>query len=358
MRDDFLDFLACEVEKKEKRESRKQRKRMSLQDRSQFKWTDRKKLAPQSGFEKAALGRVISVQPKISVAYEGTVLACVLPGRFKNQKSHLKTPIVVGDWVRFDPSKGLVLAIEPRSNAFSRADNLSRKREQVIAANVDRVFIVTSLALPSFKPALVDRYLIAAKKGGVMPCLVVNKCDLLDTCVEEERAHFFEYQRVCSSVGIPLIVASVKTGEGKEELFRMMQDSVSLFSGQSGAGKTSLINLVADLSLETGEMRLKTKKGSHTTTAASLIAMPFGGYCVDTPGIQSFGIWDLEREEICGHFSEIERCGRECRFSDCLHMDEPGCVISDCVQQGEISPLRLASYRCLMQEADELHRRR
>jgi ribosome biogenesis GTPase len=197
------------------------------------------------------------------------------------------------------------------------------------------------------------------------PVIVINKIDLLDNPSEEqkvfvaqEKTLFEEFLEAYKTVGIPVIAVSAATGAGLEELRQVMTDKASVFSGQSGVGKSSLINLITGLDLRVGETVEKTKKGSHTTTTTQLIPLSFGGLCIDTPGIKSFGVWDLKRDEIEAYFSEIHECGLVCKFPDCTHSHEEGCAVIPAVETGNISLMRYQSYEALIESVEEKHLRR
>jgi len=348
------------------------RKLASAKDRSKYKKTDLRKQSKSKEIksinEELERGRVLSIASQgIFVDVRGEIVTCTLRGVLKKDKTLAKNLIVVGDFVRFERTsagEGLIEHIEPRRSLLSRAENLSRKKEQLIAANIDQVLITVSVALPALKPSLVDRYIIAAQKGDMEPIIVINKIDLLESededkaTLEQERALYGEMLKAYQIAGIPVISVSTKTGQGIDLLKEAMKDKVSVFSGQSGVGKSSLINTMTGHELRVGELVEKTQKGSHTTTTAHLIPLEFGGWCIDTPGIKSFGVWNLDKEEVEHHFPEIFTCGHQCRFPDCSHTGEEECAVIDAVEKGKISPLRYESYCALMQSISRDHFRR
>jgi ribosome biogenesis GTPase len=243
--------------------------------------------------------------------------------------------------------------VEERASVLSRADHLRRRSEQLIAANIDQVLITVSIAKPSLKHALVDRYLIAAEKGAMVPVIIVNKTDLLQTPEGSEERQFFEqFYHDYTSLGFQVIPVSVVTGEGLQELEAVMEGKASVFSGQSGVGKSSLINAIMGKDLPIGDIVLRTQKGSHTTTMTQLIPIARGGFCIDTPGIRSFGLWRLGVGETVGYFNEILIKGRDCKYAGCRHLEEPGCVVRESVEAGEISALRYDSYVKLVEEEE------
>ncbi|MCB1118552.1 MAG: ribosome small subunit-dependent GTPase A [Chlamydiia bacterium] len=344
---------------------RQLRKVAQAKDRSKYKKTDQKRAEPPP---KGPLkrGRVITIVPEgIMVNFENKMYRCTLKGVLKKEKTLAKNLVAVGDFVLFEIApdhEGVIAYVEPRRSVLERADNLSRKKRHLIAANVDRVFITASVVHPPLKPPLIDRYIIAAKKGNMMPIILINKVDLLDIdndpLIDEERTLFKQCLESYRKAGIPLYPISAHTGKGIGDLKHLMQDNVSVFSGQSGVGKSSLINAATGLELQTGEITEKTRKGAHTTTYSQLLPLSFGGFCVDTPGIRSFGLWNLQRDEIDAYFTEIFEVGKECHFPNCSHTHESDCAVQRAVEEGALSSLRYASYTTLLEKTEQKHFRR
>lgn len=347
----------------------------SAKDRSKYKKSDRDQFQKQvealplieSPDKELLIGRVLSIKSEgIIVEHEHHFLLCSLRGLLKKEKSHFKNLVTVGDWVLFEKindKEGLIFKIQSRHSTLSRADNLSRRKEQLIAANVDQVLITLSVVSPPLKLGLPDRYIIAAQKGNMSPVIVFNKIDLLNKTpiepnLQKEGELFIELATAYKNLGIPVIAVSMITGEGIVELKMIMKDKTSVFSGQSGVGKSSLINIITGLELETNEIVEKTQKGSHTTSSAKLIPLDFGGWCIDTPGIKSFGIWDLSKDEIEQYFAEIFVEGHQCRYPDCAHIHENECAVKKSVDEGKISPLRYMSYFSLIHDISQQHVRR
>jgi ribosome biogenesis GTPase len=277
----------------------------------------------------------------------------------------LKNLLTVGDFVLFEPkdhSEGFIIEVLERTSVLSRADNLSRRKEQLIAANIDQVLITTSVVSPAFKANLVDRYIIAAQKGGMKPIIVINKIDQLenvdDVSIAAERELVHLFIEIYTQLGYQVIPVSCITQEGIAALKETMRSKASVFSGQSGVGKSSLINLMTGLELPTGEIVSKTQKGAHTTTSAQLIPLEEGGWCIDTPGIKSFGLWNLQTEEIQQFYHEIKAAGAQCRYPNCTHIHEPDCAVVSAVQAGTISALRYESYCSLLTSIEKPHRLR
>lgn len=361
---------------KDRKESRKERKLASEKDRSKFKKSDQDQLKKQAlatssdAFDHLPIGRVIAIVPEgILVASEEGKFLCSLKGTLKQEKSRMKNLIAVGDSVRFEKGssqEGSIAKIEPRKSILSRADNLSRKKEQLIAVNIDQVFITASVVSPRLKPFLIDRYIIAAQKGNMVPVILINKIDLFDSPppeiepseLEEEKALYEELLEVYAQLHISVLSVSTASQEGIEALKSAMALKTSVFSGQSGVGKSTLINAIAGTTLATGEIVQSTQKGSHTTTTTHLLPLENGGFCIDTPGIKSFGLWDLEPEDLALYFSEIYDASSSCKYPDCSHINEPACGVQKAVEEGKISHLRFASYCALMASLAEEHRQR
>ncbi|CCB87411.1 MULTISPECIES: ribosome small subunit-dependent GTPase A [Parachlamydia] len=373
-------WVACPIEDEyfgnDRKAHRLERKLASQKDRSKYKKTDREKHEKQLAEQRNAKfsrdeldkGRVISIVPQgILVASGDQEFLCTLRGVLKKERGLAKNLVTVGDFVLFEkttPEEGLIAHVEPRKTILSRADNLSRRKEQLIAANIDQVLITASVLSPPLKPSLIDRYIIATQKGGMTPIIVVNKIDLLSTSdaedpiLEQEKALFETFLEGYRQAGLKVIPVSTVTGEGIEALKEQMRDKSSVFSGQSGVGKSSLINALIGSDLRIGKIVHRTKKGAHTTTTTHLMPLDFGGWCIDTPGIKSFGVWDLDQNELESYFSEIYRVGRTCKFPNCSHLHEEDCAVIQAVEEGKISLLRFESYHDLLHSITQKHLRR
>ena len=358
----------------DRKASKKQRKLASKNDRSKYKKSDQDQIKKNEGLknlssEHLLKGRVLCIRPEeIIIDHEGSLISTTLKGSLKQEKKLLKNLLAVGDFVHFEQrgSEAVICDILPRNSVLSRADNLSRKKEQIIATNIDQVIITCSVVSPALKTPLIDRYIIAAKKGNMTPIVVVNKIDLLESYpsnmnpvdVEVDKELFEELFKTYRNLGIKTIAVSTKTKQGIDELKAAMKGKTSVFSGQSGVGKSSLINSTFGTTLNVGGIVERTQKGSHTTSSTSLIPIEEGGFCVDTPGIKSFGIWDLSFNEVQEYFDEIKKESANCYYQDCKHLLEPSCNVKEAVEQGKISPLRFESYCALMASLSQEHRKR
>lgn len=341
----------------DRKEGKRERKIASRTDRSKHKKTDQKKkeeISPE-GFRE---GLITAISPEgIRVETEtAEIFLCSLKGAMKQEKERQKNLIAIGDKVLFE-EKGVIAHVLPRHSILARAETLHRHRQQLIAVNIDQVLITVSVVSPSFKLPIVDRYIIAARKGKMTPIIVVNKIDLLEESPEEKEL-YEEFCKAYLPLGYPIIGVSVKTGAGIEELREIMRGKTSVFSGQSGVGKSSLINTVTGSELTTGEVVSRTQKGSHTTTSSHLIRLSGGGFCVDTPGIKSFGLWEIEKEDLVAYFSDFAPFAKNCHFQSCTHLHEPECAVAIAAEKGKISLLRFASYCALITTLFTKHQKR
>jgi len=341
-----------------RKEQKIARKLASKKDRSKFKKSNLKKweqklqqetdnkLAKQSDWIR---GRVIAILPEeIKVDTETETFCCTLGGVLKKEFSQSKTLIAVGDFVLIEPVSCRIVSICERYSVLSRIDHLHKHKQQILATNVDQVLITLSACAPPLKPSLIDRYLIATFKGNMHPVIVINKVDLLEKGSEDD-AYCHHVVQLYKDLGLSVVLVSAHTGEGIDDLKKAMQGKVSVFSGQSGVGKSSLINAMTGLSLVVGDMR-KIQKGMHTTTSTRLLPLSFGGWCVDTPGIRSFGIWELTQQDLDHYFPEILVLSQQCHYTDCSHTHEPHCHVRTALQAGELSSLRYESYIKLKKE--------
>lgn len=283
---------------------------------------------------------------------DGQVVTCRIRGKFRTQGIKYTNPVVVGDQVTFEMENdgaGTITQIAPRRNYIERkATNLS-KVSHLIASNIDMVFLVVTLKEPRTSQGFIDRFLVAAESFRIPACLVFNKMDLYD---EDERADVEALADLYRQIGYETLFTSVVTGQGIEALRKMLEGRVSLFSGHSGTGKSALVNAVEpSLQLRVGEISQQHHKGKHTTTFAEMF--PFaGGYLMDTPGIKEFGLIRYGKEEVRDYFPEIRAMQHQCRFSNCLHLQEPGCAVLQAVEEGTISASRYLNYVSIVEDED------
>ena len=259
--------------------------------------------------------------------------------------------LVTGDrvvWRAGNQGQGVIVAQLPRSSELCRPD--SRGQLKPVAANVDQIVIVFA-PLPQPHANLIDRYLIAAEHAGIRPLLLLNKADLLD---EDNAAFIDSLLATYRQLGYPLLEVSAHDGAGMAELRAALDDRISVFVGQSGVGKSSLVNsLLPGVDLKVGALSELTGKGTHTTTTARLFHFPEGGDLIDSPGIREFGLGHVSRDDVEAGFIEFRELLGRCRFRDCRHDREPGCALLQALEEGRIQPQRLASYRHIIASLPE-----
>ncbi len=296
-------------------------------------------------------GRVLSVHGLSSTVAgdDGREYRCATRRILKTLLTEQRNVLAAGDRVAIRLSNagstdGVIERIEPRRNALSRT---FRGRQHVLVSNIDQLIIVGSAAEPYLKPNLIDRFLLTAEKNRVRPIICINKVDLIDA------ADLQPLVGVYAQLGYDVLLLSATTGFGVERLRRRLAGVASVIYGQSGVGKSSLLNVVeAGLGLKVGEVSEDTQKGRHTTTAARLIPLVAGGYVIDTPGIRQFQLWDVIPEEVSGFYRDLRPFENLCAFPDCTHIHETDCAVKDAVADGQLDARRYESY-CQVRESDD-----
>ena len=289
-------------------------------------------------------GRVLSVHGLASTVEdeEGGICQCATRRLLKTLSTDQRHVVAVGDRVLFrrvensEPPEGVIERVEPRQGSICRT---SRGRQQIIVTNVDQLLIVSSATQPRLKPNLIDRLLITAEKGRVRPIVCINKVDLV------EPAALQPLVGVYSQMGYQVLILSAKTGFGVERFRRVLRGRESVVAGQSGVGKSSLLNAVdPNLGLRVRPISADTQKGRHVTSSARLLPLACGGYVVDTPGIRQFQLWDLIPEEVAGFYRDLRPYVSLCRFPDCTHTHEDDCAVKNAVADGRLDERRYDSY--------------
>jgi ribosome biogenesis GTPase len=305
---------------------------------------------PQAGWQP---GRVLYVTGNLAMveAADGQVLNCAVSRVLRTIAIEGRSSVTAGDCVHIRPTgsaasgriggepQGMIERVEPRHGVLTRA---YRGREQVIAANVDQVLITCALAEPGLKPNLVDRTIVAAEKAGIRSVLCLNKADLVDLVSVQP------YVGLYCQLGYEVVVVSARTGLGVRRLRQILSGCTTVVAGQSGVGKSSLLNAVDPvLALDVGEISQSTLHGKHTTRVARLHKLSGGGWVIDTPGIRQFELWDVIPEELEGHFVEFRPYVPHCRFPNCTHTHEALCAVKQAVEDLEIDPGRYERYQNL-----------
>ena len=284
---------------------------------------------------------------------DGQLVESKIKGNFRLKGIRSTNPVAVGDRVELVPNQegtAFITAIEDRRNYIIRKSQNLSKQSHIIAANVDQAFLIVTVNYPQTSTTFIDRFLASAEAYRVPVVLVFNKTDLLD---EDERRYQQMMIALYENVGYQCVAISAGKGEGIDLLEPLLRDRITLLSGNSGVGKSTLINrLVPGVNLRTAQISDAHNTGQHTTTFSEMIALPAGGWLIDTPGIKGFGTFDMEPEELTSYFKEIFRFSRDCRFSNCTHTHEPGCAVLQALEDHYIAQSRYQSYLSMMDDKD------
>lgn len=285
---------------------------------------------------------------------DGNIVESKIKGNFRLKGIRSTNPVAVGDRVEIicnQEGTAFINAIEDRRNYIIRKSQNLSKQSHILAANVDQAFLVVTVNYPQTSTTFIDRFLASAEAYSVPVTLVFNKTDLLS---DEER-HFQDMMMTLyDTVGYRCIAISAANGDGVDELLPLLHDRITLLSGNSGVGKSTLINrILPGVNLRTAEISDSHNTGMHTTTFSEMLQLPNGGYLIDTPGIKGFGTFNMEPEEISSYFKEIFRFSKDCRFNNCTHTHEPGCAVLKAVEDHYIAASRYQSYLSMLNDKDE-----
>lgn len=285
---------------------------------------------------------------------DGEVVECRIRGNFRMQGIRSTNPIAIGDYVEFivgEDYKGTITKIQERKNYIIRRSSNLSKKSHIIAANIDQAVIIATMIHPFTTTTFIDRFLATAQAYRIKARIVFNKIDIYSPeAMEQMDDLIYIYEKIgyeCHSI-------SVKQLTNISTLQSILENKTSLLSGHSGVGKSSLINILAPgTKLKTSDISDSHKSGKHTTTFSEMIPLPFGGYIIDTPGIRGFGTVDFESEEIYHYFPDIFKVAKNCRFHNCLHLEEPGCAVKEAVEAGEIAYSRYTSYLNILEDPED-----
>lgn len=283
----------------------------------------------------------------------GEQINCKIKGNFRIKGIRTTNPVAVGDSVTISMNtdgSAFITAIEPRKNyIIRRASNLS-KESHILASNIDKTFLVATISEPVTTTTFIDRFLATAEAYSIPASLILNKCDLWDAD-DHELTDAVTY--LYDSIGYEVITTSVRTGEGIDKLREATKNKISLLAGNSGVGKSSLINaLIPDACLRTGEISDIHHTGTHTTTFSEMLQLPYGGKIIDIPGVKGFGTIDFDPNEVSHYFPEIFRISNECRYNNCTHTHEPGCAVLKALEEQTIAQSRYTSYLSILDDGN------
>ncbi len=285
----------------------------------------------------------------------GEICECRIVGKFRLGKLKLTNPIAVGDEVKItmeDEKQGLIKEILPRRNYVVRQSPRQRQNLHLLASNIDQAVVIVTIVSPNLKQGFIDRFLLMTEPYNIPTCIVFNKADLYS---EEDLEIYGALEYIYQKIGYEVLLVSALTGQGIEALKTMLRDKVTLIGGQSGVGKSTLVNAMQpQLELRTTELSDFSGKGQHTTTFAEMFPLTFGGYLIDTPGIKTLSFSNLEPADVAHNFREFFEMSPDCKFGgQCLHRDEPKCAVKAAIEEGEISELRYANYLAILEEIED-----
>lgn len=281
---------------------------------------------------------------------DGTLLSCRIKGKLRLISRRTTNPVNIGDLVLVDTEDGdsVIHEVLPRRNYIIRQSARNRTAEHIIAANLDQAIIMATIAMPRTSTGFIDRFLVTATAYHVPAVVVFNKIDVYD---KEELEYLNHLVEIYTNAGFPVVTTSAEKNINVDVMYELIKGKISLLAGHSGVGKSSLINKIDPaLDLRTAAIADFNQKGKHTTTFAEMFEMPFGGFIIDTPGIKEFGILDFDPSEVAQYFPEMARVMHECRFNNCLHINEPGCAVKDALESGSIAASRYQNYLSIVDE--------
>lgn len=290
----------------------------------------------------------------------GQVFECRIKGKFRIKGIKSTNPIAVGDLVDFEietdqnQESGVIYNIHDRRNYIVRKSVNLSKQTHIIAANLDQVFLMITINNPPTLSSFIDRFLVTAEAYSIKTVLLFNKIDVYDKDTLDEVRYLAHIYR---KIGYECIGVSAATGKNVDQVKALMKDKVSMFSGHSGVGKSTLVNAIEpSLNIKTKAISVQHMQGQHTTTFAEMFDLGFGAKIIDTPGIKGFGVVDMDKEEVGDYFPEIFKLKQDCKFNNCLHVQEPKCAVKNALEAGDIEYSRYRSYLQIIEGEDEHYR--
>ena len=284
----------------------------------------------------------------------GKVVECKIKGNFRLKGIRSTNPVAVGDHVEIalnQEGTAFITHIDERRNYIIRKSQNLSKQSHILAANVDQAFLIVTVNYPQTSTTFIDRFLASAEAYSVPVVLVFNKCDILS---DDERHYQQSMILLYETIGYECREVSATTGEGVDGLHALLKGKITLLSGNSGVGKSTLINqILPEANLRTAEISDAHNTGMHTTTFSEMLELPEGGYIIDTPGIKGFGTFNMEPEELTSYFPEIFHFSKGCKFSNCTHTHEPGCAVLKAIDDHHIAQSRYQSYLNMLEDKDE-----
>jgi ribosome biogenesis GTPase len=286
---------------------------------------------------------------------ESGLTECIISGKYRLEELKSTNPVVVGDWVRFSIREGEKLGrisdVLPRKNYIIRKSTKLSKSHQIIASNIDQLILMITVINPVTHSEFIDRYLVTSEAYNIPAILLINKTDLYGRA---EKKTLNEWRRIYEEIGYGCIECSLETMVNLDQINATLKEKVTLLAGNSGVGKSTLINIIEpSLNLKTREISLSHKSGKHTTTFAEMFELGIGGFIIDTPGIRGFGITDMEDEPLYHYFPELFEVSAGCKYHNCIHVNEPECAVLQAVDSGLISWSRYKSYLNLLEEQQD-----
>lgn len=285
---------------------------------------------------------------------DGQLIECKIKGNFRLKGIRSTNPVAVGDRVQIilnQEGTAFISEIEDRKNYIVRRSSNLSKQSHILAANLDQCMLVVTINYPETSTTFIDRFLASAEAYRVPVKILFNKVDAYN---DEEQHYLDSLIMLYTQIGYPCFKLSALTGEGIDSIKEELKNSVTLFSGHSGVGKSTLINaILPDMKVKTSEISTYHNKGMHTTTFSEMFPVPGDGYIIDTPGIKGFGTFDMEDEEIGHYFPEIFKTSADCKYNNCTHRQEPGCAVRKAVEEHYISESRYTSYLSMLDDKEE-----